>query len=212
MGYTMISYGKIKPGEVNETAQLIHFMFMNYEPMTICNRLDPEKNLLLQRYLVDYTSRAGLTIVARDTVTGKVIGGLTHKDYALPPTPDLPREYYRFIDMYEADIAMCRELEKPLSEREYKVGELFQPFQICVLPEYSGKSIATELAARSVILGKELGFSEAIGECSVMASRMAFEKNGFKVINALPYKEFEFKGSKPYESIDGELYLLWREL
>lgn len=208
----MISYGKIRPGEVNETTQLIHFMFMNYEPMTICNRLDPEKNLLLQWYFVDYTSRAGLTLVARDTDTGKVVGSLTHKDYALPPTPDLPRKYYGYIDMFEADIAMCRELEKPLSEKEYKVGELFQPFQICVLPEYSGKSVASELAARSVILGRELGFSEAIGECSVMASRKAFEKNGFKVINSLSFKEFEHNGQKPYESIEGELYLLWRAL
>ncbi len=208
----MINYGIIRPDEADEAALLIHHIFMKFEPMTICNMLDSDKNILLQSYLMRYQARAGLAIVARETENSRIIGSLTHKDYILPPTPDLPEEYLPYIAMYEQDIAMCHELEKPLNKKKYKPGELFQPFQICVLPEYGGRGIASHLAAMSVNLGRRLGFREAIAECSVMGSRRAFEKNGFKVINALPFKDYEFKGSKPYESIDGELFLLWREL
>lgn len=208
----MINFGKCMPDEAAEAARLLHFIFMNYEPMTICNKLDPEKNLLLMHYLMDYQAKAGLAIVARDTESNRIIGVLTHRDYTLSPSPNLPKEYYPYISMFEADMAMCHELEKPLWDKEYKPGELFQPFQIAVQTEYSGLGIATELAARSVKLGKELGFREAIGECSVMGSRRAFEKSGFELINSLKYKDFEYNGSKPYESLDGELYLLFRQL
>ncbi len=208
----MISYEILKPKDAAEAARLINDVFLNHEPMSICNNPDPQKHLVLISHLVTYTAEAGLTVAARDEETGKLVGALTHRDYTLVPSPGLPEEYIPYLNMFNAEMAICHELEEPLIKKDYSKGELFQPFQLAVLPGYSGKGIASGLAAQSVQLGKKLGFSAAAVECSVMGSRRAFEKNGYRLINSVSFKDFVYNDAKFYGSIDGSFYLLYRDL
>jgi GNAT superfamily N-acetyltransferase len=148
-----------------ETAELILEIFTKYEPMTICNNVDKDKMLVLLNYLTQFGAEAELIVIARDIETNKIIGCITNKDFMLSPSPNLPEKYYSYISMFEADIAMCTELEEPLKNKNLVIGELFQSFHLCVLPEYKGRGIATKLVSEAITLAKRLGYRAIMAEC-----------------------------------------------
>ena len=206
-----ITYEIMQSGDSEEVAELIGDIFMKYEPMTICNKVDPKKMILLLKYLTAYSAEVGLIAIARDHETGKIVGAITNKDYQLAPTPNLPEKYHSYIEMFKADIAMCHELERVLDYREYKVGELFQPFHLCVLPDYTRQGIAKELVAQSLKIAKSKGYKSAMAECSVVPSRRAFESNGYQLINSINYEDFSYNNIKTYATIPGALVMVYKE-
>ena len=160
--------------------------------------------------------QSGLSLVAIDTESNKVIGALTAWDSAiidnlgccqmcnlmcciLPSMPALlaPMNHVAEHLPEEKLDALVKEFGKGRAD----LGVRAELVALAVDPAFGGKGIGGKLIQLSYDLMKQKGFLFSYAECGCVYSEKAIVKHGGKIEANWDYATFEFEGAKPFETM-----------
>jgi GNAT superfamily N-acetyltransferase len=193
-----VVYGIAETADIEEMADLLANVFSRFEPPAVASGLsfDEVREIVLQ-----YGWRApadGLTLLARDQPSGRLIGAMLTDDFATPPPvpPDrLPKKFMPIA-------ALLDELDRQYREHHSVVqGDALHLFMLGVAPDFGGKGIANGLVRLTLDNGKQKGFSRAITEATGNVSQHVFHKQGFVGRFRIAYPDFRFEGRRTFETI-----------
>ncbi|HEY6192667.1 MAG TPA: GNAT family N-acetyltransferase [Bacteroidota bacterium] len=203
-----IIYGLPETADIEEMAELLADVFSRYEPPAVAAGL----SITTVREIVNlYGRRAagdGLTIVARDRSTGKLIGAMLTDDFAGPPPEN--------SDTLPESFAPVAALLDGLDQQYRRIhpadpGQVLHLFMLGVAPDFGGRGIARTLVRLTLANGKKEGYERAITEATGNVSQHVFRALGFVERFHIPYKEFTFRGKRPFESIVGHKSIMLME-
>jgi ribosomal protein S18 acetylase RimI-like enzyme len=187
----------------NDARQLVHLVARTFsadEPMGVAvGLLAPDVERFLEAAGEQILSD-GLTMVARDAETGKLIGALITDDLVSP----LPAEMDTLSDKLLPIFSLLGGLQEDYREgRTLSSGQYLHPFMLATDKRYRGRGVAQKLIAASLENGAELGYRHAVTEASGVIVQHVFRKAGFVERVRRPYATFRHAGSTPFASIQG---------
>lgn len=201
-----IRYGLLEHAEIDGMSELLATVFSHSEPMAVAAGLTLEN----VRALVNlYGRRApgdGLTVIAREEASGKIVGAILNDDFGDPP-PDsstpLPQGFQPIVALLEELDGRYRMLHPG------RAGKILHIFMMAVDPNFGGKGIARSLVELALANGKNRGYERAITEATGKVSQHIFRAHGFIDQVRIAYRDFSFGGTRPFGSIaDHEAVIL----
>jgi predicted N-acetyltransferase YhbS len=188
----------LQPGDVEEMTALIAATFSRAEPMGAALGLPPE---VVRQVVSVFAPRAvedGLTLVARDAVTGELVGALLADDFAAPPPEGIEAVDERFRPI----AALLEELDAGYREgRSMRPGEYLRLAMLGVSPAAAGRRVGQDLVELCLENGARRGFRAAVTEATGRVSQHICRKHGFVERITCPYRSFRFEGRPVFASI-----------
>jgi len=164
-----------------------------------------------QRYM-DASFKAmisqGLSLVAVDTDTNKVIGCLIACDYLTQgqATTTVPKK----LKPVNAILANLDNLYR--KNQRLQAGDCMLVDMAVVTPDARKLGIYSELRKAAHRLGREAGFTRVVGELSSAATqRLCVDRLNHKVCAEIEYASFEYEGQTPFSSISTPKSILLTE-
>lgn len=140
----------------------------------------------------------GLSVVATDLATEKLIGCLVACDYASLPqgNVDTPKPLMPVN-------ALLQELDKQYQRtRKIDSGQYMLVDMAVVTAEAQGLGLYKKLREHAHKLGRDAGFRYVLGELSSAATQhLCINRFGHKVLAEIDYASFEFDNSRPFAEI-----------
>jgi len=196
----MVRYSVCGPGDVDELVTLLAKVFTADDPPAVAVGLTVEE---FEELVELYRARAaggGLTIVARSTTTGEMMGVLLAEDSASPFPEGVERLSPKFAPIFD----ILGELDA-----EYRRGRLLLPgealhlFLLGVARPFARQGIAQGLVERCTLAGSRRGFRRAVTEATNPVSQHIFRKLGFVDRVKRAYADHRFEGAPVFASISG---------
>jgi len=170
-----------------ETVRLLSKVFADRDPPAVAVGLTAAEFEPLVRLFCPKAAAEGLTVVARSTSTGEMVGALLTEDATSPPPPGVESLSLKFDPIFD----ILGELDA-----EYKSSHLPDPgealhlFLLGVDAHFTGHGIAQQLVATC-----------AITEATNKTSQHVFRKQGFVDRVQRSYADHMFDGRKWFASI-----------
>jgi GNAT superfamily N-acetyltransferase len=149
------------------------------------------------RLLLPKFDREGLSVVARDSATGLVVGAQMNDDMGTE-IPDLSAA----CEGLSPALALLDELD-----RRYFGGHAVAPnhcahfFFTAVSARYRGHQIASQLLELSLAIALNKGYRKAVAEATGLVSQTILRRAGFESCVEIPYLEFVHEGRRPFQGI-----------
>ena len=187
--------------DVDQTAALAMESFLRAEPMAQALELPSHEFRLFCRQVVDESMRHGTSVVARDRVSGKLVGFcMAHGfDGAMPAASG------------EAQYPSMSPIFALMEELQAKYVALRGPFEPCEVAEIFMTGCAPGLDALSLAASierevcgrlKAHGYRRVITICTHQATVFLSERvHRFESLAVIRYSEFAYRNRKPFESI-----------
>nr|XP_006825460.1 PREDICTED: uncharacterized protein LOC102809631 [Saccoglossus kowalevskii] len=205
-----IRYEVMTSEHVEEASHVLSEAFLRGDPLSIVVNHPYEVELSSNINLCKYCVQEGVSMVAIDNRTEKVVGAinglLCHGNDIELEKPDHP--------MITADIApyiipamkpYIWALEKSFYEypdfNKDRDCMILVSCKIGVREDYGGIGIGTRLAELRADLCREKDIKFILVTSTGPISQKLYSKLGYEYISEIPYKEFEIDGKQPFASI-----------
>jgi len=210
-----ISYEVLQARDIAETADLFASIFAD-EPLTVSrgwNKVD------WREFCLFYTKKSaedGLTHIARDIKTGKIIGLMCSEDLSTDPPVGIEQAIGKIKPIFDALDHLSKQ-DRYLEERSRTLVPrlAFHLWCLGTHPSYRRRGIAEQLIEYNLKLAKEKGFKYGRVEVTGEFSRKAFVRYGFKEHVSLRYDQYKENGSLVFPTVSfphRSLIAMWREL
>jgi len=193
-----IEYGVLESVELDAMSCLLAEQFSRHEPLAVAVGL-PYAQIRAQVAAFGPKALAErLTIVARDSSTGELLGALLTEDFATP----LPTD----VAMAAPDFAPLGSLLEGLDNR-YRAAHPVEPgthlhlFMLGVATQVACRGVGSTLVATCLANGRQRGYTTAVTEATGAISQHVFRKLGFRELFLASYKTFQFHGERVLASI-----------
>lgn len=197
-----VEYGVMERGDASEMAHLLAEEFSLYEPMGLAVGLSYDE---LHRIVSLYCPKAveeQITIVARDTGTGKMVGAMLTDDFAGGAPPGVEH----VIDAFPPIATLLDDLDERYKHgRTIERGEYLHLFMLAVCHRNTGRHIGHHLVQATLENGRRRGYRAAVTEATGSVSQHIFRNTGFEDRIVAPYKEFQFDGRRVFGDIEGHV-------
>lgn len=193
-------------------ARLYTRVFLEDEPTSRRRALDPARFLPYARVYVRWLTGRGLSFLARDAITGELLGFIFCFDFTDDPGQESP-ELQEFILHFREAVAMIEELESRHFCREtVRPGSVLHVFQIGVERKARKGGTARAMIRRALIHAGERGFRQAVADCTGAGSQRVFEQCGFFFKGFSSYESFSRDGTCFFSGLEGGISLMVRDL
>ncbi|XP_077998711.1 uncharacterized protein LOC144451686 [Glandiceps talaboti] len=209
-----ISYRLLTEDHMEEAATIISHAFINAEPLSSCVNQPFQAEQASNVSICQAVIKDGLSLVAIDNSTGKVVGTSTAalvtvadilkdlegemSESILAPPGSLPH-YHPIVAVVQVLDSFLLQVEDFINNPDALVCS---SAKVGVDGKYNGKGIATKLIELRTDLAKKKGCKFVIAQVTGPGSQKVYSNLGFKEIGEMKYKEFEYKGEKIYSAIN----------
>ena len=203
MEKTGITYSLLERNDLDPVARLVGSVFAAEGPVARYLKVSSEDFARMVRVFGLKFYEEGLSIVARDEGTHRIIGALLNDDMGTETPPE--GRAFEGVEEMAPGGALLDELN-----RRYFHGKTLEPnkhahfFFLAVSPQYQGRRIAQHLVDLCEELARRKGYKVAVVEATGLVSQHVFRKAGFSVRVEIPYATFEHHGSRPFEGIENQ--------
>ena len=193
-----IRYSVCKPSEVPDVIEVLARSFSRRDPPAIVLGLTEDDFKRFLAFVTANTSKDGLTIVARDVLSGEMAGAVSTEDAGAPVQLDLDTLSPRFAPVYD----LFGELEAAIEDADpLEPGTTLHVFMLGVDEQFGGRGIAQRLVEACLANGASLGYRSAVTEATNRTSQHIFSKLGFVVRAEASYGEYRRDGVATFASI-----------
>jgi GNAT superfamily N-acetyltransferase len=194
----MVNLSVCQPSEVDELIQLLSEVFTERDPPAVAVGLTRDEFEALVDLYRDRAGREGLTIVARSSESGEMVGALLAEDSAAPFPYGVERLSPKFDPIFEILGQLDTEYR---GGRTIAPGEALHVFLLGVRRAFAGQKVAQELVRVCLDNGRSRGYRLAVTEATNNISRHIFRKAGFVDRVHRSYRDHRFNGRAIFESI-----------
>jgi hypothetical protein len=185
---------------LDELAEVLVEAFGRHEPMTIATGSSREELVAFVKLFGPKAAEEGVTIVARDLASGAMIGALLTDDFAAPP----PEGFEQVGERFQPTLSMLEQMDAQYRQgRDIRAGEYLHLFMIGVSRASTGRKVARNLVGTCLENGLRKGYRVAVTEATGTVSQHIFRGWGFVDRLTVLYKEYNYKGRRVFESIEG---------
>lgn len=195
-----IVYDYIRAKDVKNVIDVIRRYFGPLETMNKAVGIQPEDFDIFANVIGNIALEEGLSLVARNSITGDFIAPVILKDF----TTQIPEDTFKFSPKLMPIFGMMDNLtDMFIGERGHvKRSEVLELFIGLMPPEYQNMGISTSLWNASQYVAKENGFKSVVSTITGGASsHIALNKLGFNLLFEIPYKTYNFSGKQVFASI-----------
>jgi GNAT superfamily N-acetyltransferase len=194
-----IRYSLLDAEDFDEVAQLVALVFTDgSEPITRTLPVEAGDFIHLVKAFGPKFMSEGLSVVARDTATNKVVAAQLNDDMGTQP-PDL-----KDVHNWGAPVlALLDELDS-----RYFGDQIIEPngyahfFFTAVLPQYRERGISSRLLELSLAIASCRGYTKATAEATGLVSQHVLAAEGFEPRVEIPYATFQYDGNAPFQDIE----------
>lgn len=193
---------------VNEVCNVVGQSFTK-EPMTEALDLTYEQVRADFAKVVEEIGPKGMSTVAVDTTSGRIVGCCLNKDFTMQPMED-GESHSDTLAVFD----LVDELDDTAPElKTLAPGDMFHVYILAVDSDYKKQHIGDLLVQEAEKLAREGNFKQSIAEVTGPVSQHIFiDKCDYQEIGRVNYKEYSFNGDKVFENIDScEACLLVRK-
>jgi GNAT superfamily N-acetyltransferase len=184
--------------DADEMAELLGDAFSYREPIGIAIGMTPVEFSQMVHALVKAEDVQRLSIVARRSDTGEMVGALVCEDAASDSSAGLENWGEKFAMVG----SILGELATRFGPAEHpRLGETVHAFLLGVRDGAEGNGVGQALVAASKENGARIGYRSAVAECTGRTSQHIFRKLGFVDRGMVPYAEHEYEGRRVFESV-----------
>jgi ribosomal protein S18 acetylase RimI-like enzyme len=202
----------LSPDDVEAAARLYTEVFVRDEPTTRWHRITEDNFLPFARAYVQFCEKEGMSFIAQEEGTGKVIGFIFCHDLALDLDalgPDI-REY---LSRFDATIRLIDALEENYRDPgAMKPGMALHVYQLGISREFRNRSVSTALILTAISFARERGFKQIVTECTGPQSCSSFGNCGFTPKGSIEYSSFLIDGIAFFNGLEGRITLMVRDL
>lgn len=193
-----ILYGVYTAEDADEMARLLGEVFSRRDPPSVATGLTTSEFEAFVRLLCPDAAVDGLTIVARNSVTGKMVGALLTEDSATT----LPEGMDQLSPKFDPIFDILGQLETEYrADRQPRPGESLHLFLLGVAESSGGRGVAQQLVTRCLENGARKGYQLAVTEATNRVSQHIFRKLGFAERVRRSYADHRFAGRAEFASI-----------
>lgn len=193
-----IRYSVCRPAEVDELVALLARTFSRHDPPAIALGLTAEDFTTYLAAITASRASVGLTIVARDVVSGELAGGIATEDVAAPAQFDLEALSPKFGPMFE----LVEQLDESIGPANpIQPGSVLHVFMLGVDEPFARRGIAQRLVVACLANGAALGYQIAVTEATNLVSQHIFTKLGFTTRAQTSYGGYHRDGVAIFDSI-----------
>lgn len=196
----------------DEAARLYVEVFLADEPTS--SRISPDSTSLILSagWYVRALARRNLSFIARDSGTNEIAGII----FSFDITDDFGgerAEFEHYLSHFNEAVVMIDALEEQhLDLRGIRPGSVLHAFQGAVGRDYRGKDVMKALVKRTIVHGRQCGFSRIVADCTNSASRNILSDCGFFEVGFSPYNSFYIDGVRFFEGLEGGISLMVMDL
>jgi ribosomal protein S18 acetylase RimI-like enzyme len=191
--------------DVESTSQLMSETFTAREPITLAMEIGYEEHLSFSRALTTEAARDGLSLVAEERETGKIVGYLISEDLFKVQSESLPPKYIPIFDLLDE---LSRDYKSTAREHSRKVLHLLM---VGVDLQHAQQGLATKLVSHTINSAPAAGFGSAVTEATATYSQNLFNTLGFATTKEILYREHKLNGIKPFARIQTPTKCLFME-
>lgn len=189
-------------------ARLYTTVFLEDEPTSRRHGLDPARFLPYARVYVRWLAQKDFSFVARDALTGELLGFIFCFDFTDDPSKESP-ELREFILNFREAVTMIEELEACYFQPDSVMpGSVLHIFQIGVERKGRGRGIARAMVHRALTHAQKRDFVQVVADCTSPGSQRVFEQCGFSRAGFSSYESFSMDGSCFFAGIEGGISLM----
>lgn len=193
-----IAYERFNIRSMEETALVVGQAFSGSDPMAIARGLSTRDFYQYIVRLGEWLSEAGLSVIARDRKSGRVVGALISGDFASTSPLDIEQVSSKFIPIF----CLLQSLEDRYKKgKQIDLHEYLHLYMLAVAPQHRGKSIARTLVSVALEHGVGQGYKVALTEAANPTSQHIFSKAGFMPRFELPYGQFTYQDDRVFAAI-----------
>ncbi|MDJ1479021.1 hypothetical protein QNI16_00920 [Cytophagaceae bacterium YF14B1] len=194
-----ITYSVLTKDDVEGAVDCISSTFTYGEPMTKLLGISKKEFDHFAKLFVNKAVTDGLSIVAKDSISGEVIGCLVCEDFIT----ELPEGIETISEKFFPIFGLLEELtNKFKSQNVVAQGELYHLFMGGVRKEFAGKGVIDELTLEAEKLAQSKNFKGAIGEATGPISQHVYvNRFGYQPLDIVEYKEFLFEDAPVFADI-----------
>jgi ribosomal protein S18 acetylase RimI-like enzyme len=186
--------------------------FVAGEPMVSVLEIDNKDFLYFSEIFVKKAIADGLSVIAKDAVTGQVVGCMISEDFVTGPPQGIERVSPSLGPIFQ----MLGTLDERYKEHHpVKPGEIYHQFMLGVLGSYAGKGIGHQLTVESERLARNKGYKAIMCEVTGPVSQHIFlNQLGYKEVDAIAYHDFVYEGKQVFRDITacGSCKLIYKAL
>ena len=193
-----IEYGVYAASDADAMAKLLGEVFSRRDPPAVAAGLTASEFEAFVRLFCPKAEAEGLTIVARLSGTGELVGALLTEDCASEMPDGMDRLSAKFDPVF--DILGQLEAEYR-GDRVVRPGESLHLFLLGVSEQVAGRGVAQRLVAACLEHGARRGYRLAVTEATNKVSQHIFRKHGFVERVQRSYQTHRFDGRAVFASI-----------
>ena len=184
--------------DAEEMTKLLADVFTRHDPLAWAVGVKPLEFESFVVTLLPQVADERLTMVARLTDTGEMVGAMLTND----PARETGEGMETLSEKFGPIGSILGELVTTYrAGGEPGPGEMLHLYLLGVSDSVAGKGVAQQLVAASVENGARRGFRVAVAEATNPTSQHIFRKLGFAERNRISYRDHLFNGRHVFESI-----------
>lgn len=187
----MIQFSVHTASDSDEMVQLLGETFAHRDPPAIAVGLTPSEFESFVRLFCPKAAVEALTIVARSTETGEMIGALLTEDLASAPPDGMGQLSPKFNPIFDILGQLDTEYRKG---RAIVPGDSIHLFLLGVAPRFAGQGIAHRLVSTCLAHAEAKQYRVAVTEATNKTSQHVFRKLGFAERVRRSYQDHRFGG------------------
>ena len=194
--------------DMEAAARLYTRVFLEDEPTSRRRALDPARFLPYARIYVRWLIEKDLSFLAKDAMTGELLGFVFCFDFLDDPGRESP-ELQEFILNFRHAVTMIDELEaRHISRESVMPGSALHIFQVGVGRKGRRRGIARAMIRRVLTHAGERGFRKVVADCTNTISQRVFEQCGFSIVGFSSYESFSMDGTCFFSGLCGGISLM----
>ncbi len=194
-----IDYEVLRQHDVEEALSCSVSAFVNWEPTTKAVGATPEDFHYMMKIVCQACVDEGLSVIAKDKNTGKIIGNTISKDFLTFPQEGMDNISPALLSGF----SIFKKLENDYkAQHPVKRGELCHLLSLGVLEPFRLANIGTQLVLEAHQLAQKHQFKGVIAQVSnPISQHILLNKFGYEKLDAIEYQDFEYQGRKIFSSI-----------
>lgn len=197
-----IVYQLLESPDLEATINCMAEVFPNKEPLTTALGITIDEFYPFAELVCIQAVKEGLSHIAKDANTGKVIGFRISEDLIQEESEENNTVINSLIKFYPI-ISLLKELkEEYLQDIRIKKGQVLHFIMVGVQENYRNLNIAKNLITKNLRLAQDKKFTTVICEATGVISQHNARKLGFNEIVAIEYKDYVYQELKVFEKIE----------
>lgn len=208
----IIEYKLLNFSDIEQTADCFTKIFIFEEPMTKNLGISQEQFHSLAQKYCQIAAEDGLSFIALEQATGKVIGFHICTDLMIDPAR-LGQVDPVIIEKSMPSMVLLEELERNFIQKmNFKAGDCLHMFYVGVNSQFKRQGVSTRLVEKVLANAIKKGYKYALADCTSLRSKKVLEKLGFQEEDQIAYTNLQSPGPNPFENVEGYCSLMVKGL